>query len=696
MPWTVDADQLRWTYTPPGRAVLRLSSALADGTVLRLTNTRRDDSIRVLVWGSFDGGEGMEIGILADRAVARLMLDGTPITEVGAADFSANPTGSVQAGQFVVSGVSSISGLRVGAQIRIEDGLVIGVPLLATIVKIDGSSVVLDRSIGNTTLTTPTVKRLHQPGNLWTTATDTPASSIADVSNNVPNGTDLLSYEVRYVGGVAELWIVNAAAPLLRVTAPARVAGNNVLGLVGNLSGTTPRPVERVELYTQTSVEGQRADILVVIAAGQVWYSTTPSGGGAMSAVGPAVFPPTAAVDIEPMDGQMLMVGGGKAYKYDPGTGQVLPWSDTQDPDVRLPGASAGGTTTATIVRSWRDRAILAGMSGDPQNVVGSAVGDVDDWDTGSDIAGSAFALGGARAGKVGEPIVALQQTTSDSFLVGCTGSVYEVQGDPALGQTTTLVRSWDTGISGKDATWLTNEGVCVAHSPVGLVLFVGGAPAVNLTQPTLTSGITLNETQLSTTTVLVIRDAERRTLHAFLTPATGSGLHFAYDERVGEYQPGAGGLHPDTYPESMQPTAATLWNGRLVMGCKDGGIRYFDDGAKDDDGQLIDFRASFSPLNLPDAGNETILRGVRVVLSSTSDAARVRVWGGDTLEDAYDLGRRTLLFQALVPPRTVLPWMPRVRTGALVVELGSAGSGTRPVVEVVEVDVRAAQRRTT
>lgn len=89
----------------------------------------------------------------------------------------------------------------------------------------------------------------------------------------------------------------------------------------------------------------------------------------------------------------------------------------------------------ATVCCNFRSRLCLAGVAGSLQNIYMSRAGSPNDWDYSQLDSQAAVALNAsASAGRVGEPVVALIPYRHDSMLIGCSRSLFMMQGDPADG----------------------------------------------------------------------------------------------------------------------------------------------------------------------------------------------------------------------------------------------------------------------
>lgn len=518
-------------------------------------------------------------------------------------------------------------------------------------------------------------------------ANDIPSSASCSTTHGLSTGTPY-TLDIRIIDGDIEVRLnTSTGTPILKHT-PTNAALKR-LSAFGWASDQTGAVVGDAQVCQLTEQVSARAEVLVAVAGGDVWAGTALD---ALNRVATAVFPAGVTVDMDEFDGTMRMVGSGRARLFNPQTSAVTEWTENNHPDVKLPGADQPGTTGLSIVLNHRDRVYGSGLNSDPQNVFASAIGDAGDFDTGSDLPGKAFAIGGFRASRVGQPVVGMATSSNAALIIGCTSSIYQMTGEPALGQIETTPLSLDTGVSGKDAMWLCQDGKLLAHSPKGALVIYQGSPAVNITEGVLTQLIQIPPAEVGSYTVHVIRDAVRHGVHFFITPATGVGTHFWYDERFGAYTKNAGGFHPEQYPEVMQPVAVTHWQSRVLMGCKDGYLRWFDDTAKDDDGTFIASRMILRVSPPRETQNDRLFRWVKVTPSIGSDAFLAVVYGERTDEKALTSGTREALWSEVIDIGHQNPSPVNVRSGGLALELRSrtpdAGVAQSWSVEIVEAHV--------
>lgn len=473
-------------------------------------------------------------------------------------------------------------------------------------------------------------------------------------------------------------------AALFDMTAATTFENLRQVGFSATDSGAVVRSVRVSSLAGQRT---SRDDMLVAVAAGDVWVSQSTT----MVRVATDALPSTGPVEMREFNGRLYMIGGGRARVLDPVTLNVAAWIPTKG---TLPGQETAGTTTATVLGTHATRLVLAAAAGDEQNATFTAVGDALDLDTGSDLPGRSFVLAGQRPLKVGQPILGTIEATNSALIVGTSGSIQQVLGDPALGSIETQVLLDDTGISGPRSLCRAQEGVVVAHGPQGFMVVPVGGSVVNISIGVLNTGITLGTGE--TMSVVVARDPVRFRTHIFMVPADRSaGRHWLYDERVGGFAAGSGGFRPQSYPVGMQPTAACVWDGKLILGCVDGYLREFDDAATTDDGEPITAYATMPLLGNGVAG-DAMMSDLRVLLTRGSGPTRVTVYTADTAEAVLSPSgvRRTAQVMTARPFRHE-PHPAGVRGPAIAVVVGPSEPGTRWQLEAIAADGKSGLQRT-
>lgn len=259
------------------------------------------------------------------------------------------------------------------------------------------------------------------------------------------------------------------------------------------------------------------------------------------------------------------------------------------------------GLTTCSLACTWRGRLVLAGDSGSPQNFYMSRAGNAFDWNYGATDAQAAVAGNLSTSGSIGEPITALIPFSDDIMMIGCTHSIWLLQGDPAQNGTIVPVSS-NVGVVGANGWTKDSFDSLYFLGTDGLYkcrpLWEQWQPPQLLTGTNLDQYFAGLQTSQNIFTMVWHEDAHY--LHLFVTPVDDvtPGTHLIWDTR-GE------GLWPQQYPQVVGPTAAILWyangdplNRGVLLGGWDGDIRRLDQTALDDTGYTINATLTFGPFH--------------------------------------------------------------------------------------------------
>ena len=422
------------------------------------------------------------------------------------------------------------------------------------------------------------------------------------------------------------------------------------IGIYSEVDGAT---VTGFELYELAPQYADLAEVFWCIAGGNL-YATLD--GSNLALVRSGVAPTAGKVSADSLDGVLYIVGGGRSNEWHPVEGTVVAWADDAHPTSTLPGATDEGTTTANLTKQFRARMLLSGIEDTPYAIYAPAIAEPRQWDTGEDIAGEAVVLGVGRNVTVGEPIVAFEVLSNNALLIGCTNSLYVALGD--LGDLAAEVRSLtrNTGCSGPNALASTAEGMVAVHSPEGLYVVAGDGEPSPLSKSVLTEYIQFPREDRGNYTVTLIRDPARHGLHVWLTPTTGTGLHFWYDELTGGYQAGRGGFFPETYSGDIEPLCATVWKGKVRIGTRAGKVVEFDDAAGSDLGVAFTTYCPWSWMGSEQIDGDIIIRQADALIGNTSDPCKISFYGGANAEQVFSTTARQLLsVNGLVPYDTKL-----------------------------------------
>lgn len=288
------------------------------------------------------------------------------------------------------------------------------------------------------------------------------------------------------------------------------------------------------------------------------------------------------------------------------------------------PGGSSGTMPeVAYLGCKYRGRIVLAGNPRKPFQWYMSRVGDPFDYLYTTD-AGSPVSGGNSDAGEIGDNIKSLIPYHDDYLVFGCANSIWLMSGDPASGGSLDPI-SEDTGIFGADAYCWGEGGTLYFWGTNGLYkMNMPGKPAC-ISGMRLPSIVADEDVNPATHRISMVYDRIRVGILINLTKISdGSNSNYWYDLRASD-DSGIGGFFPEVYPDECGVYSSVHYGandpdfGGVLVGCKDGYIRKFDDAAKDDDvgstDTAIDSSVLFGPLSLTGLGENAILQSIEATL---------------------------------------------------------------------------------
>ena len=387
--------------------------------------------------------------------------------------------------------------------------------------------------------------------------------------------------------------------------------------------------------------------ILVAVCGGYVWVGDS-FGNFAKAAHGQAT-PQVNSTNVVSMcvcEGIVFIADGVRLISYTVATDTVAIVAA-----VASPGNITGTVPpNCSLVANWRGRIVLAGDSGNPQNYYMSrppgtyfntvtltnvTIAPGVEWDFSQTDPAAAFAGNLASGNQIGEPITALIPFSNDYLKLGCSHSLWMMQGDPANGGTIVNV-SQGIGIVYKDA-W------CI--DPAGTLWFVGTGGLFQVRpawefyrppEPVSLQNVNQFFTSLnpSSTATTLVYDPDLHFLHLFMTPQTGAvGLHLTMDARsVGGDGPPA--FFPQVFPSNMGPTCAVTFyadaspnNRNVLLGGTDGFVRSWNEAATNDDGLNISSYVVLGPF-APVPGAAATLTGTTLDMGEVPNGFASSTWG--------------------------------------------------------------------
>jgi len=241
----------------------------------------------------------------------------------------------------------------------------------------------------------------------------------------------------------------------------------------------------------------------------------------------------------------------------------------------------------------YRGRAVLAGNQNYPHQWYMSRQADIWDYAYLANDAQSPVVGNNTDAGEVGDIVRCLIPYKDDYLIFGCASSIWVLRGDPAAGGSLDEV-DLTVGIYGANSWCFDGDGNLYFWGTNGIYVMPAGFGSVKcLTENTLPAIVTDEAADPSTHRITMGYDRKRRGILVCITKVSdGTNSNYWYDLRTG-------GFFPESYPAvcgvySIFHYAANDTSYEdLLLGCKDGYIRKFDDTAKDDDSGANDTKIS-------------------------------------------------------------------------------------------------------
>ena len=232
----------------------------------------------------------------------------------------------------------------------------------------------------------------------------------------------------------------------------------------------------------------------------------------------------------------------------------------------------------------YRGRNVIAGNPNYPHQWYMSKIGDPFNWVYSSLDPLTAVKGNSADAGEVGDIVRALIPYKDDYLIFGCASTIWVLTGDPAAGGSINEVditvgmfgaNSWCFDGAGTLYFWGTNG---LYKSPLGF------RSVESISQGSLPNLVADEDVSPSTHRITLAYDRKRQGLLVAVTKLSdGSNSNYFYSLE-------SGGFFPETYPDECGPYSLFYYAANdndyadLLVGCKDGYIRKFDETAKDDD----------------------------------------------------------------------------------------------------------------
>ena len=231
----------------------------------------------------------------------------------------------------------------------------------------------------------------------------------------------------------------------------------------------------------------------------------------------------------------------------------------------------------------YRGRNVLAGNPNYPHQWYMSKIGDPWNWVYASTDPLTAAAGNAADAGETGDIIRALIPYKDDYLIFGCASTIWVLTGDPAAGGEIDEV-DLTVGMFGANSWCFDGDGNLYFWGTAGIYKIPLGFRSVeNLTEISLPDLISDEGADPSSHRITMAYDRKRHGILICITKLSdGTNSNYWYDLKLQ-------GFFPESYPDECGPYSLFYYAANdtdytdLLVGCKDGYIRKFDNTAKDD-----------------------------------------------------------------------------------------------------------------
>jgi len=391
-------------------------------------------------------------------------------------------------------------------------------------------------------------------------------------------------------------------------------------------------------------------------------------------------------------DGKVFYTDGEQYKVYDPDTDTVKAWESS---------GSGSLPKRGKINVEWRTRMLVARVEGEPQNIYMSELGNPLGWNLFPNplTSTSALALAASDAGPVPDTVNALIPYSDDILIIGGDHSIHMLRGDPLAGQ---LDPARGTFSSGQISLMSDSTGMAFGRSwckdESGYVYFYGsrggvyrmipGQPPQKISDEI---DLRLKSLDLSKYTVRLVWNERDRGFHLYIVPLTtetDAVTHWFWYRKDGSWW-------SDEFPvHTSDPTAIAVADGDepddrvILIGCKDGYVRFIDKDSSNDDGAAIDANVMIGPLNPKSVHDNARFTSFRFSLASDQDGAVANLY---KTEEADDIGS-VVATKNLVAGKN-RSWNKKIKGKAVFIELKNDTIDERFAVESIGVSVAGAGR---
>lgn len=266
--------------------------------------------------------------------------------------------------------------------------------------------------------------------------------------------------------------------------------------------------------------------------------------------------------------------------------------------------------TNTTIGCNYMGRAVLSGFGKYPHQWYMSRQGNPWNWLYGVNDKQSAIAGNDAEEGEVGDVIRALIPIKDDYLIFGCESTIWYCIGNPCDGGSIEPFAK-ETGIYGPKAWCFDGSENLYFWGRNGLYKTKVPGQPVCISEVKLPNLINDEAPNPSTHRIVLSFDGTKNGIIISITKLSdGTNSNYWYDLRALDKNE-IGGFFPEVYPEECSIYSSFYYESKnptyrkLILGCKNGYLQFFDPTAEDDDigsnEEVIDSYVDFGPIQMSD-----------------------------------------------------------------------------------------------
>jgi len=296
--------------------------------------------------------------------------------------------------------------------------------------------------------------------------------------------------------------------------------------------------------------------------------------------------------------------------------------------------------TACPIICLYNDRICMAGDPDNPGVWYMSRHGlldtdGTDDWNYGASDLDPGRAIAGissdSDAGGLAVPITAMVPYSDDYLLISGEAELWVLRGDPTFGGLLDNL-SYTIGIIQKAAWCHTPDGTLAFLSKDGIYMIPRGANVSPQAISRESLPVELRDIDTDANTITMMYDVFFEGVHVYITPSSkGPASHWWMDWSTSSFWPVV--LDSTHDPHSL---AYYAHDNTVVLGCRDGYVRKYDNAQATDDGTAFNSHLLIGPIRL--GGNDSregLLKQLIAALAENSGAVDWSVHVGSTAEEA-------------------------------------------------------------